>query len=77
MEEEFKTVLERLMSILGEGASLLEARQLLLSAKGNLQHALNLYCDRTASAGEPKQNMSHLFTIDWICNALSGLVTWS
>lgn len=51
MEEDFDTVLEQLMSILGRNASLLEARQLLLCANGNLQHALNLHCDRTASVG--------------------------
>ncbi len=39
------------MDILGEGASILEARQLLLSAKGSLQRAMNLYCERTVSAG--------------------------
>lgn len=48
--DDFEEVLEQFMGILGEGSSLLEARQLLLLAGGDLQHALNLYCDRPHTA---------------------------
>jgi hypothetical protein len=36
------------MGILGEGSSLLVARQMLLLAGGDLQRALNLHYDRSA-----------------------------
>ena len=47
----FEETLQQLMGILGEGCSLLRARQLLFEAGGDLQHALNLYCDHP-SAGK-------------------------
>lgn len=51
MVNNFEETVEQLMGILGQGCSLLQARQLLFQAGGDLQHALNLYCDRP-SAGE-------------------------
>lgn len=44
--------MEQLMSILGSGASTLEARQLLFKAGGDIARALNLHYDAAAQAGE-------------------------
>ena len=68
----FEETLEQFMGILGEGSSLLQARRLLLLAGGDLQHALNLYCDRPPPASEhhaynvylvlpPVQLLKHLY----------------
>lgn len=72
--------MQQLISILGTETSTLDARRLLFKAGGNIERALNLHYNDTASTGQPCQlpgKPRHRLLHLWLTPDAQRQLSWS